>query len=396
MKGFILAGAVAALAFATPAKAADLGGNCCADLEERVAELEATVARKGNRKVSLTVYGQVNAGILWADADASGHAYAYAEDGGKVLLDWKSDTVRASGSDKRIFDNNVSESRFGFKGEATISKDVKAGFVMEIGVGEKVDDGDVARNVSVRHAAWFIQSAQLGRLTVGKTGQATDDIDTIMIANVGAAVKMLSVEPVAGQYIGTDLPFDGGKRNVARYDSPSIAGFVVSASWGDEDAWDVALRYAGELGQFKVAGGAGYREQNGSFLGADEKQTGWLANAGIMHTPSGIFVQAAYGDIDTGQSSWGGVAPVGTPPSYDIGAKGWHLLGGIEWKAISAGKTTLFGEYADLDADRNRTYDCFGGDAACGTRESLGLKWWGVGVVQAIDAAAMISSALTA
>ncbi len=34
------------------AQAADLGGNCCADLEERVAELEATTARKGNRKVS--------------------------------------------------------------------------------------------------------------------------------------------------------------------------------------------------------------------------------------------------------------------------------------------------------------------------------------------------------
>jgi hypothetical protein len=38
----------------TPAIAADLGGNCCADLEERIAELESTTARKGNRKVSLT------------------------------------------------------------------------------------------------------------------------------------------------------------------------------------------------------------------------------------------------------------------------------------------------------------------------------------------------------
>lgn len=39
--------------------AADLGGNCCADLEERIAELEATTARKGNRKVSLTSHGWV-------------------------------------------------------------------------------------------------------------------------------------------------------------------------------------------------------------------------------------------------------------------------------------------------------------------------------------------------
>jgi hypothetical protein len=35
--------------------AADLGGNCCADLEEPLAELEATTVRKGNRKVALDV-----------------------------------------------------------------------------------------------------------------------------------------------------------------------------------------------------------------------------------------------------------------------------------------------------------------------------------------------------
>ena len=45
---------------AKPAKAADLGGDCCADLEERVAELEATTVRKGNKKVSVQLYGKVN------------------------------------------------------------------------------------------------------------------------------------------------------------------------------------------------------------------------------------------------------------------------------------------------------------------------------------------------
>ena len=47
----ILAAAGLTLSFSS-ASAADLGGNCCADLEERVAELEATTARKGNRKMS--------------------------------------------------------------------------------------------------------------------------------------------------------------------------------------------------------------------------------------------------------------------------------------------------------------------------------------------------------
>src|SRR3989337_4154895 len=55
---------------ATPAKAADLGGDCCADLEERVAELEATTVRKGNKKVSVTLSGWVVKTMnFWDDGD---------------------------------------------------------------------------------------------------------------------------------------------------------------------------------------------------------------------------------------------------------------------------------------------------------------------------------------
>ena len=57
---FAIAAALGLALGAGSARAADLGGNCCADLEERVAELEATTARKGNRKMSLTITGQVN------------------------------------------------------------------------------------------------------------------------------------------------------------------------------------------------------------------------------------------------------------------------------------------------------------------------------------------------
>ena len=49
------------------AKAADLGGDCCADLEERVAELEATTVRKGNRKVSVTLSGYVSHHVMYWD-----------------------------------------------------------------------------------------------------------------------------------------------------------------------------------------------------------------------------------------------------------------------------------------------------------------------------------------
>ena len=57
---FAIAAALGLVVGVGSVRAADLGGNCCADLEERIAELEATTARKGNRKMSLTVTGQVH------------------------------------------------------------------------------------------------------------------------------------------------------------------------------------------------------------------------------------------------------------------------------------------------------------------------------------------------
>ncbi len=52
------AASAAALAAAMPAHAADLVAGGPADLEERIAELEATTARKGNRKVYLDRFGR--------------------------------------------------------------------------------------------------------------------------------------------------------------------------------------------------------------------------------------------------------------------------------------------------------------------------------------------------
>jgi hypothetical protein len=71
--GFVLSGSVSA-------KAADLGGDCCADLEERVAELEATTARKGNRKVSLTVSGWVNEQVLYWNDGTENNVYVSNND----------------------------------------------------------------------------------------------------------------------------------------------------------------------------------------------------------------------------------------------------------------------------------------------------------------------------
>ena len=75
LSALVAAGLVAGGLSTGSASAADLGGNCCADLEERIAELEATTARKGNRKVSLTVSGWVGQQVMWWDDGAESNAY---------------------------------------------------------------------------------------------------------------------------------------------------------------------------------------------------------------------------------------------------------------------------------------------------------------------------------
>jgi len=110
MKKYSLSALVAAgllAGAATSASAADLGGNCCADLEERIAELEATTVRKGNRKVSLTITGWVGEQITFWD---DGHEKnAYVTGLGQTL-----------------------STNFKFTGSAKITSDVSAGYLLHI------------------------------------------------------------------------------------------------------------------------------------------------------------------------------------------------------------------------------------------------------------------------
>ena len=69
MKRFVFLALVCFVA--TNAQAADLGGDCCTDLEQRIEELESTAAKNENRKISLTVQGKVAEEVLyWDDGES--------------------------------------------------------------------------------------------------------------------------------------------------------------------------------------------------------------------------------------------------------------------------------------------------------------------------------------
>ncbi len=332
------------------ANAADLGGDCCADLEERVATLEATTARKGNRKVSLKIYGQVNQALLiWDNGDES---------------------------DAYVVDNDSSASRIGFKGKAKINNDWSAGYRIEIGVysaesdrvDENNDDGDGNR-LDLRRSEMYIKSKTLGKVTWGLTSSALDgttkaDLSgTHVVARNGglryiedfAIINSNGAASTAdwGGIFDGDTEFD--RDNVIRYETPTFAGFKVSASWGENDEWSVAAFYKAKFDQFKFKAAIGYGEdQEGTGSGVSENFNG---SASIMHTPTGVFVTGSAGEKSK---------------DNDVDETFYQIKAGIQQKWNSLGKTTLYGEFVHGDTD-----DVGEGDI------------YGFGVVQKVDAAAM-------
>jgi hypothetical protein len=393
------------------AKAADLGGDCCADLEERVAELEATTVRKGNRKVSVTLSGFVGHNVMfWDDGTQQD---MYIGDGGNYF------------------------SRFRFVGSAKISPTVTAGFLYEFGIdnnrignmnqgngGDDLDGttgaGTSGRTDVLRDSTVWLQHSQLGKIKIGHGSTATDNLVLIDLGGMAGAGT-----PDLGLYMGAfrfrnaagvlgnssqtwqralagHESFDTSRRNHVMYETPTIMGFNVQAAVAEDNYWDVALRYAGEFAGFRLAFGIGYQEdsefnspgQSGTPAGGltsglnsiictdacDAKTQELKGSASILHVASGLWLTGA-----GGQRQVDGAGSAGVP---DLTF--WYLAGGIRKNFFGFGDTVLFGEYYESKGGlanaaflTNTASGLVGGDTSSKATE------WGLGINQYIDAAAM-------
>lgn len=377
---------------ANTANAADLGGNCCADLEERIAELEATTARKGNRKVSLEISGHVNEAILFWDDGTESNAGVYTNDNART--------------------------RVRFKGDAKINSDLKAGYLIEIGIRsanskrftQDDDNGEGATALDLRHSVWYLDSKSMGRVWLGLTGGAAEGVTEVNQAATKDVAKYSDVEDSGlGLFMsvdsnrtttswrrlirgGGDQPGEGRRHNLVRYDTPEIAGFKATASWGEDDVWDAGLHYKGEIGDFKLAAAIAYGETtdasgetgfqcigNSPTKDADCEQLG--GSLSVMHSPTGIYVNFASGYMKDNL--------IGQDTGFDGGAvedRHTFYAGevGIEQKWNALGKTTLYGQYY-----RNNGGSQDRGFNGAGDIVDSELTAWGGGVIQGIDAAAM-------
>jgi hypothetical protein len=391
------------------AHAADLGGNCCADLEERVAELEATAARKGNRKVSLTVYGQVHESVIYWNDGIDKNAY--------------------------VVSNNTSRTAFGFRGNAKITSDISAGYLLEIGIryatssnrNQNADRAGGNENLlDIRHSAWYVDSKSLGRVWVGKTSAATDGITEINLANrvngannvaywnggyllrnTGVKASALTWGNLYSQ--GTPNVGEGDRLNTVKYVSPTFGGFIASASWSEDDRIEAALRYAGEFSGIRLAAGIGYQKMtdfnNGdgnagcaNLSGNAQISAVNCAMLGVsgsaMHVQSGLYVAGAYGERKDKNTAALVSMTSATHPANDKD-KFYSLQAGVEQKFFGLGKTTVYGEYVKLDTGTGlnagglRTIAAT--DALTGAAAFLAsseVRVVGIGFNQAIDAAA--------
>ena len=376
------------LVWATPALSHDLRTACCHDLEDVVSELESTVAAKGNSKVRLSVSGWIN----------------------EALFAWD------DGIQRGLYEgtNLIEQPRFRFTGDVQIAHELFAGYLLEVGIegtpsNQWNQNTDVSQNAdptkqdgatAVKKSSWFLRSSGFGQLAVGLNAMATyhllDDADasqTRYASDADAIGVYMSAFFIrsGGNLVGTpalkwtdvlrgwknSTPGQGDLRDVIRYDSPKLNGFVASASWGEKSLGDVALGYDDVLGDFHLVARAGYGSSGNPGTTVGGASPGVVATyvaggspcisttsnftslpgfhcawggaaATLLHSPTGLYVYGGRGEQFT-------VSDHAFVPGtvFEHTSDFWIIQPGIERDWLPLGKTTLFGEYRQDDPGSN-------------------------------------------
>ena len=426
---FAVVAIVGIVAGSLTANAADLGGNCCADLEERVAELEATTARKGNRKVSLQIYGSISQQIMFWDDGAERNAY--------------------------VLNNQTATQLLGFQGSARINPDWSAGYKLEFETNYNPNGGANQRMngehggsatgapLSLRHSYLYLKHEQFGTVFLGHGGVATSLITDINLAtdvgtNVARTITFTNGPAFLMRRSGTtgdsslalsaltnrvaygnqtQLLGLGGltRRAGVRWQSPNFLGLTKSSGfnfqagwWGEDDMWDTALRYVEDFGSVRFAAGIGYAWSGDNDINCANLSQGvsapqvqqsavnctyWGGSASIMHVPTGLYLTGAYGELNDKNRD------VLFGRNVDNKDSGWYVQAGIQQKWFSLGNTTVYGEYLEASGGasvaagaRNSVANTDALNSLNSTADIIGTsgKQWGFGITQAIDAAAMV------
>ena len=282
--------------------------------------------QSGNSRVKVTLYGQVNRGIRFANT--------------------------GDNTEITSFDNDGSSSRLGVRAVGKVNPNLTIGALHELEWQENARSGTDASSdggntrVRQRHVDLWLDHKNLGKLSMGHGSIAGDAGGLYDLSGVGyvygfagangtdgtkadASVKRLvtggsASDTPAGETGTMDTvsvrgkargfrPFNffGARENRIRYDTPSLMGARLGLSYNENKGWSVGLTYAGAppgVKNFTALFASGYRQR-------DDGSTAWALSGGLKHNSSGFNVNGSY-DTD-GEENDDGVqnSPMGRYPS---------------------------------------------------------------------------------
>ncbi len=322
------------------------------NLQKRIDQLEsqqaappvvpAKMVRSGKKQVTLSVSGQVN-------------RISYIADDGTLNSFFHSD-------------NENSSTRWRFIGKAKINSEWSAALKIEQDIGQSNNSsvtslGEDGEDDSVSDTSFdnrqmniYLDSKKLGRLWLGKTDTASNNIVQIDLSGTGV-VQYSGRNDIGGDFkfrtkgtLGAgdgpkidavDSQFDGlSRRNVIRYDSPKFAGLQLRASHAQGDLWDITGWYSANYKQagLKVAAGLGYWEFGKN---TNTWNSGVGGSISVLHN-SGFNLTFAAATQEREANS----ATIDDPVTF-------YVKPGFQCSCISAGKTAIsvgYGRTEDLAA----------------------------------------------
>jgi len=350
---------------ATGANAADLGGNCCADLEERIAELEATTARKGNRKVSLTISGWVAEQVTYWDDGAENNVY-----------------VTGLGT---TLGSNVK-----FTGQATIVPGWTAGYVLHL----EADGSDALTTnqstpngvglfagttnyVQTLQSYWFLKSDHYGKVSVGLQSMVADNA-AILVDGSGSLVP---ANWVAFDVLSFGIRNNAGGFTGATWGTPASVSLATATAFPSTRS--VTTRRPSPASRPRLRGVTTTSGMSASVTLANCMASSWQPRLSTQKPPT-----AACSTLAGVTASTSRLAP--TSSTSERASSAWsttatsratsltrpisgtsRLVFVSNWNHL--GHTVLYGEYMTSESYITD------GD----------FEWWGLGAVQEIDAAAM-------
>lgn len=277
--------------------------------------------------VDVSLYGQINRGVLFADNGDSSKTY--------------------------FVDNANSSTRMGFNVAVGVNEDFSVGGKLEYEFRSNMssavnsENTDTDHDVNLRHADLFFKSETFGKLSLGQGSMAADGSSHKDLSGTGV-ITYAAIGDMAGGQLWYDddtntlstrtignvfSSLDGGREDRLRYDTPSFHGLVLSTSVAADDKYDIVASYSRKYDSVTVASAVAF-QTNDDVDGIYNGSVSLLLN-------NGFNVTLAAGAEDEDNST-------------DAEGSFWYAKLGYRASIFEAGKTSFsidYGEYDDFAAD---------------------------------------------